>query len=309
MTDLARRELRRAASGGQTAVTVGVFDGVHLGHRHLFAHLISRAREKGLHAGAVTLHPDPMTVLRPEEPQQHLTSFDERVELLREVGLDFVALLTFSPEVAALEPVEFVSMLKEELELQFLLLGPDNSLGRDRQGSAETMRQLGESLGFEVEVLSEPLVVHEHPVHASSIRSALLKGDLDLANTELGRPYSLSGRVVRGDGRGRELGFPTANIEVESGRALPAFGVYATWARVDGERHASATSVGLRPQFEGKTPTVETFIFDFDGDIYGRTLKIEFIARLSPEMKFESVEQLKTKIAADVEKAREILRE
>jgi riboflavin kinase/FMN adenylyltransferase len=309
MTALALEELRRAAPGGPTALTVGVFDGVHLGHRHLVGRLMALARERGLAAGAVTLYPDPIAVLRPEQPIRYLTSLDERVQLLQGAGLDFVAALTFSPQVAALRPGDFVTLLKQELDLRLLLMGPDNTFGHNREGSPDRMRELGASLGFEVDVLTEALAAHEHPIHSTSIRAALAEGDLDLVNKELGRHYSLSGPVVRGDQRGRELGYPTANIEVPAERALPAFGVYATWAYVGGRRTPSATNVGLRPQFDGKVPSVETYIFDFDGDIYGQTLKIDFVARLSPEMKFETIDQLKAKIAADVEKAREILRE
>jgi len=306
MTELARRELRRAAPARPSALTVGVFDGVHLGHRHLFARLAESARGRGLAAGAVTLDPDPVKVLHPERDLRYLTSLDERLDLLQGCGLDFVALLTFTPELASLTPADFARLLREELGMRLLLMGPDNAFGRDREGTPEVMARAGRALSFDVEVVP-PLLVDGRELHATDIRGALARGDLAAAERGLGRRYSVQGPVVKGDQRGRELGFPTANIAVAPDRVLPAFGVYATWAYLGEARYPSATSIGVRPQFAGLEPSVETFILDFDGDIYGQTLKIELVERLSPEMKFETLDQLKAKIADDVARAREVL--
>jgi riboflavin kinase/FMN adenylyltransferase len=306
MSGLARRELRRAAPSRPSAVTVGVFDGVHLGHRHLFTHLTNAARTHGLAPGAVTLDPDPVKVLHPERELRYLTSLEERMELLEGCGLDFVALLTFTPELAALTPAGFARLLREELDMRLLLMGPDNAFGRNREGTPAVMARSGRDLGFDVEVI-EPLLVDGREVHATDIREALARGDLAAVERYLGRRYSIQGPVVKGDQRGRELGFPTANIAVAADRALPAFGVYATWAYLGEARYPSATSIGVRPQFGGLEPSVETFILDFGGDIYGQTLKIELVERLSPEMKFETLEELKAKIAEDVAKARTAL--
>lgn len=309
MSQFAREELHRSAPGRAAAVTIGVFDGVHKGHQFLFSHLVQRARALGLASGAVTLYPDPVRVLRPNQPFYYLTSLEERIELLHGTGLDFVAPLTFTSELAELGPADFVSMLYEELGMRMLLMGPDNAFGRNREGSPERMRELGEARGFAVEFLPEALVASERPVHATAIREALAAGDLPLVEDLLGRRYSIRGPVVRGDRRGRELGFPTANIAVTPDRALPAFGVYATWAYLGESRYASATNIGRRPHFDGEAVSVETFIMDFDGDIYGRTLKIELVERISPEMKFETLDQLKAKIADDVARARGILKQ
>lgn len=307
MNQFARDELRRAAPGRASAVTIGVFDGVHRGHRYLFAHLIRRATALGLASGVVTLYPDPTRVLHPNEPFFYLTSLEERMELLQETGVDFVAPLTFTSELAELGPADFVAMLYKELGMRLLLMGPDNAFGRNREGSPEKMRELGDALGFEVEVLPGPLSTSDRPVHSTAIREALTEGNLALVEELLGRRYSIRGPVVRGERRGRDLGYPTANIGVTPDRALPAFGVYATWAYLGETRYASATNIGRRPHFDGEAPTVETFIFDFDGDIYGRTLKIELVERISPELKFESLDELRAKIEADVAKAREVL--
>lgn len=308
MSQFAREELRRANPARLTAVTIGNFDGVHRGHQYLFAHLIQRAHAVGLAAGAVTLYPDPVRVLRPQEPFQYLTSLEERIELMRACGLDFIAPLTFTSELAELAPDQFVTMLYEEIGMRLLLMGPDNTFGRNREGTPERMSALGGSLGFTVEVVPEALVASARPIHATAIRAALAEGDLDLVGEQLGRPYSIRGPVVHGDHRGRDLGFPTANIAITPDRALPAFGVYATWAYLGEERHPSATNIGRRPHFGGETATVETFILDFDREIYGKVLKIELVTRISPELKFTTLDELRTKIAQDVETAREILR-
>jgi riboflavin kinase / FMN adenylyltransferase len=288
-------------------VTVGVFDGVHRGHQYLFSHLIRRARSLDLAAGAITLYPDPDRVLRPEKPLQYLTSLEERLDLMKDSGLDFVVPLTFTSEVAELSPEAFVSLLYEEASMRLLVMGPDHAFGRNREGTPERLSLLGESLGFGVETLPEPLGERDRPVSSTAIRAALAEGNLELVKEQLGRTYSIRGPVVHGDHRGREIGFPTANIAITPDRALPAFGVYATWAYLGERRYPSATNIGRRPHFGGQNTTVETHIFDFDEDIYGRILRIELIERVSPEMSFNSLEELKDKIRSDVDKAREIL--
>ena len=309
MSEFARDELRRAAPARPSAVTIGVFDGVHRGHQYLFAQLLRRARALGLAAGAVTLYPDPVKVLHPNQPFYYLTSLEERIELLYGTGIDFVAPLTFTSELAELGPADFVAMLYQELGMRMLLMGPDNAFGRNREGSPRRMRELGEALGFSVEVLPEPLIASERPVHSTAIREALAEGELRVVEELLGRRYSIRGPVIRGEQRGRDLGYPTANIGVTPDRALPAFGVYATWAYLGESRYASATNIGRRPHFNGEAATVEAYIMDFDGDIYGRTLKLEVVERISAELKFETLDQLKAKIAQDVARAREVLRE
>ncbi len=307
MSALAREELQRYAPGRPTAVTIGNFDGVHRGHQYLIRHLISRARGLGLAAGAVTLYPDPVRVLRPQEPFQYLTSLEERLDLLHATGLDFVVPLTFTSEVAELSPEAFATLLYEDLSMRLLLMGPDNGIGRNREGTPARLAPLGETLGFGVEVLPQPLSTNDREVRSTAIRAALAAGDLDTVSQQLGRPYSIRGPVVHGDHRGHEIGFPTANVAVTADRALPAFGIYATWAWLGEARYPSATSIGRRPHFDGETATVETYIMDFDREIYGESLRIELVARISPELKFETVDQLKAKIAADVAAARAIL--
>ncbi len=307
MSEFAREELHRFAPSKGTAVTIGNFDGVHRGHQHLIRELIDRARALDLAPAAVTLYPDPVRILRPNEPVPYLTSLEERLELLRAAGLEIVVPLTFTSELAELSPEAFVALLRDELGMRLLLMGPDNTFGRNRAASPESMAATGRRLGFEVELLSRRLAEEEVPLSATAIRRALAEGDLDLVTRQLGRYYSLRGPVVRGAGRGRELGFPTANVGVTADRALPALGIYATWACLGEARYPSATSVGTNPTFGGNQPTVEAYVMDFDADVYDRTLRLEFVAWLRPEERFASIEALKTAIGADVEKARRVL--
>ena len=307
MSEFARAELHNASPGRPTALTIGNFDGVHLGHQHLVRHLIERAHALGLAAGAVTLYPDPARVLRPQEPMPYLTSLEERIELLDGLGLDLVVPLDFTSELAELSPEAFCTLLHGELDMRMLLMGPDNVFGRNREATPERVQAIGERLGFVVEVLPRPLDAGDSAVSATSIRRALAAGDLDTVVKQLGRPYSLRGPVVEGDRRGRTIGFPTANVAVTADRALPAFGVYATWAYLGETRHASVTNIGLRPTFNGQRPRVETHIFDFDEDIYDRYLRVELVAFLRSEARFEGLEALKSQIAIDAARARAIL--
>lgn len=307
MSEYAREELRRIEGIRESALTIGNFDGVHLGHQHLINQVIDRAHARGLAAGAVTLYPDPVRVLRPDEPMQYLTSLEERLELLRGLGLEIVVPLSFTSELAELSPADFISVLSQELKLRLLIMGPDNTFGRNREATPERITKLGRETGFEVEILASPFSSQDSPVSSTSIRTALGAGDIASVSRQLGRAYSLRGPIVAGDRRGRQLGFPTANLAVTPDRALPAAGVYATWAHLGGSRYASATNIGTRPTFAGQRLSIETNIFDFSEDIYDQTLLIEFIAQLRPEHKFSGPDELKNQIELDVAQARAVL--
>ncbi len=305
---LARRELARIAPGRPSAVTIGVFDGVHRGHQHLVALLCERARADGLAAVALTFNPHPRTVLRPGSAITYLTSLEERVELLQALGLDAVGVLAFTSELAQLSPRDFLALLVDELQMRLLMVGPDFALGRNRSGTIGVMRQVGEELGFRVEVA--PLLAEDgEKVGSSSVRQALSQGDVELVARRLGRPFSLRGPVVTGDLRGRSLGFPTANIAIGLDRALPEYGIYVTRAYVGETVYESCTSIGIRPTFDVEPHrTVETFILDFDEDIYGQEMRIEVLKRLRGELKFESADGLVAQMHRDVEQARAYFR-
>jgi riboflavin kinase / FMN adenylyltransferase len=305
---LARRELARIAPGRPSAVTIGVFDGVHRGHQHLVALLCERARAEGLAAVALTFNPHPRTVLRPGSAITYLTSLEERVELLQALGLDAVGVLAFTSELAQLSPRDFLALLVDELQLRLLMVGPDFALGRNRSGTIGVMRQVGEELGFRVEVA--PLLAEDgEKVGSSSVRQALSEGDVERVARLLGRPFSLRGPVVIGDRRGRTLGFPTANIAIGLDRALPEYGIYVTRAYVRETAHESCTSIGIRPTFDVEPHrTVETLIVDFDENIYGQEMRIELLERLRGELKFESADDLVAQMHRDVEQARAYFR-
>jgi len=296
-------ELTVAGLDRDTALTIGVFDGVHRGHLYLLDNLRERAAARGLATGVITLHPHPALVLNPRANIAYLTSLEERVRLLRESGVDFALPLTFTLEVAHLSAAEFVAALRERLRMRFLLVGPDFALGRDRQGNAATLAEIGRQTGFEVEPLP-PLVQDGIIVSSSAIRAALEAGDIDGVNHLLGRPFSLHGPIVRGVERGHVIGFPTANVAIDSGLALPPFGVYVTRAWVDGAGRASVTNIGRRPTFDDGERTVEVHIMDFDGDLYGKEVRVDVLKHLRGEVRFEGAEALSEQIRRDVAAAR-----
>jgi riboflavin kinase/FMN adenylyltransferase len=313
MTLLAREELSRVAPGRDSAIAIGVFDGVHRGHQYIIRELKKRAAARGVASGVVTFHPLPESVLRPQSRVAYLTSLDEKVELLRATGVDFVAPLTFTSELAQLSPRDFIGMLVEELRMKFMLAGPDFVLGRGREGTAEVRQQLAEELGFEHEVL-EMFLGSSGKVSSTAVRDALRAGDMEHVTQLLGRPFSLRGPVLHGADRGASIGFPTANIGVAPDRALPAFGVYVTRAHLPTRRGGrrtrrfmSVTNIGRRPTFGGSDRAVEVHVIDFEGDIYGWELRIELLSRLRDEMRFSGAKQLAAQIKKDVAAARRLL--
>ena len=297
---LAKEELSHYAARRATAITLGVFDGVHLGHRHLIDALKERAIARGLASGVVTLHPSPVQVLRPTVRVAYLTSLEERIELLRATGVDTVAPLTFTSEVAELSAFDFLAMLHGALDMRYLLMGPDNAFGRGREGTPQRVAEIADELGFELEVLGASLAGDDGRVSATAIRNAIASGDMETAARLLGRPFSLRGPVVRGHERGRTIGFPTANMAVTPDRALPAFGVYVTRSHIGGRSYLSATNIGINPTFDDAASSVETYIMDFEGDLYGRELRVELLHRLRGEVKFDGIDALVAAIAADV---------
>jgi len=305
---LARRELARIAPGRPSAVTIGVFDGVHRGHQHLLATLCEAAAAEGLAAVAVTFNPHPRTVLRPGVAITYLTSLEERVELLQALGMNAVGVLAFTSELAQLSPREFLGLLVEELQMKLLVIGPDFALGRNRAGTIDVVRGIGIEMGFRVEI-APMLRENDEKIGSSTVRQALSEGDVQKVRRLLGRPFSLRGPVIQGDHRGRDLGFPTANIAIGLDRALPAFGIYVARSYIREGAYESCTSIGIRPTFDVEhRPTVEAFIMDFDGQIYGEELKIELFERLRGEEKFDTVEELVAQMHRDVDQTRAYFR-
>jgi len=300
------KELARHTPARPTLLTIGVFDGVHRGHLSLLGHLAARAREKGCLAGVVTFKTHPEKVLGRRDTLPWICTLQERTRLLKAAGMGVVAPVTFTRGVAALTARDFVLLLKKNLNMCGLVLGPDFALGRGRQGSPDYLQQLGDELGFRVEVV-KPARLDGGIISSSAIRQLLAEGRINKVNSMLGRYFSLEGRVVMGDRRGRTLGFPTANLKVQPEQAMPKDGIYATLAHLGDRTLPSVTNIGVRPTFDGLKRLIETFIFDFSGDVYRRKLTIELVSRLRDEMKFNSAGELKEQMTRDVARARDIL--
>lgn len=299
-------ELNKVTPSVGTAVTIGVFDGVHLGHQQLIQRTREIAAERGLQTVVLTFRNHPRTVLTPGFKPKYLTAIEERVDLIKSLGIDFVAAITFTKEVSQLRAKEFVSLLQKHCKMEVLVVGPDFALGVNREGDIETLTALGSEMGFSV-VPIEFAQLYGQEVSSTSIREALAAGDVVKARSYQGRPFSLTGQVVGGDKRGKLLGFPTANIDVEETRAIPADGIYATRACFAGAEHDSATYIGTRPTFGESNRVIEVFILDFQGELYGQNLTIEFIDRIRGDMAFVNPDDLVTQMKKDVAQAQEVL--
>ena len=300
-----RQILADAAPDGETVLTIGVFDGVHRGHRHLLDRLIQRS-QPGCRSAVVTFSNHPAAVLRPGHPVSFLTTPEEKIGLLRRHGIDLVIPLEFTPELSQVSADEFARLLVNSLRMKGLVVGPDFAFGRGRQGNEAYLKEVGRDLGFWVETV-DPLLLDGAPVRSRRVREAVSAGDVELGNRLLGRKFQLSGEVVRGDGRGRELGFPTANVHVPREMLLPDDAIYATWAVVGGRRLPSATSIGIRPTFGLTERLVEVYIMDFAEDLYGQTIGVEFVERLRGQEKFSGIDALIHQVNQDVADARRSL--
>ncbi len=301
-------ELAEVRPQKETLLTIGVFDGVHLGHQHLLAHLRDEAQRMGCLSGVITFKSHPKTVLSTENKLLWLNDLETRINLLRGLGMDVVVALPFSSELAQLTARRFVQLLKDHLKMRGLIIGPDFALGKGREGDAEKLRLLGKEIGFSVEVIPA-VVIDGQVVSSSAIRQALAQGDMSRVEKLFGRYFSLSGQVVSGDGRGRALGFPTANLEVKPEQALPSDGVYVTIAHVDHKLIPSVTNIGVRPTFEGNKRVVETYLLDYKAELLGQRFTIDLADKLRDERHFDAPEELKAQIARDVAQARQILSE
>lgn len=294
------------ASEGPTVATVGTFDGVHLGHRALLQRVRQEAEARSAKSVAIVFKGQPRALIRPDLTVTYLSDLDTRRTIITDLGIDQIIELEFKPEIRQLTSSQFVTALRERIGLQALIVGPGALIGSDRAGA----KQLASAPELnEIDFIDAPLeVIDGHEVSSSAIRRAIKEGNCEIAASMLGRNYSISGNVATGEKRGRTLGFPTANVEPEISVTVPQNGIYATHAEVDGVVHQAATSIGTRPTFEqdgGRT--IEAFLLDFDGDLYNKRLRLEFITRLRSEAAFDSVELLIEQMNEDVEQTRQIL--
>jgi len=307
---------------GRCVLTIGVFDGVHRGHAELIARAVESARARGVPTVLMTFDPHPMEVVFPGSHPAQLTTLARRAELVEGLGVDVFLVMPFTADFMKLTPERYIhELLVERLHVVDVVVGENFTFGRKAAGNVDTLRTAGERFGFAVQAVS--LVAEQHQretvtFSSTYIRSCVDAGDMVAATEALGRPHRVEGVVVRGDGRGRGLGYPTANIAPPMHSAIPADGVYAAWFTVlghgpgtgtvvPGERYQAAVSVGTNPTFSGRTRTVEAFVLDAEADLYGQHVAVDFVARLRGQEKFSSVEDLVAAMGRDTDNARMLL--
>ncbi|CAN5264925.1 bifunctional riboflavin kinase/FAD synthetase [soil metagenome] len=290
---------------GPTAASIGVFDGVHVGHRRVLGDLVAEAQD--LTPAAITFDPHPLAVLAPESSPQMLTDVDQRIEQFRSLGVGIAGVLHF-PDIRDLSAREFSErVLSDALVVRRVVVGADFRFGKGREGDCDFLRHEGDRLGFGVDVV-DMFGVLDGVVSSTRIRQPLLAGDVESAAQMLARSYQLNGVVVEGERRGRDLGFRTANLDPEPQRLVPANGVYAGWALVADGRYPAVINIGLRPTFGGTQRRVEAHLLDFEGDLYGQKLAIDFVGRLRGEQKFDGIEALKSQVETDIVSTRALLK-
>jgi riboflavin kinase/FMN adenylyltransferase len=280
-------------------ITIGVFDGVHSGHRELLSHLVQQAHTSQLLSIAITFKQHPQTLLAPCVNVPMITTLAERISLIKATGVDIVLPLTFDPELAQLDAQPFALLLQHYLKMQGLVLGWDFAMGHERKGSLDNLKVMGKRLGFSVDVIG-PVRINGDIVSSTAIRLALDKGDIEKVNAMLGRRFQISGEVITGEGRGAKLGFPTANLDIYPNLAMPANGVYAGITHVNEQTYQSAVFIGRRQTFSNTDMVVEVHLLDYSGDLYRKELKVEIVSRLRDEHKFDTPEALQTQIARDI---------
>ncbi|MFN3504637.1 MAG: bifunctional riboflavin kinase/FAD synthetase [Caldimicrobium sp.] len=292
----------------ETALTIGAFDGIHLGHKALIKETLNVAKAQGLHPALLTFNPHPRKVLHPHIDLKLLTTLEEKIELLKDEGITYLIILPFTKTLADLTPELFVEKyLVDLLKVKEVIVGFNFHFGRGRTGNTDLLKKLGEKFHFSVKVLP-PVKINDKPVSSTLIRELLLKGEVEKANLYLGRPYSIKGIVIKGKGRGKLIGFPTANLLVPEEKLIPAQGVYAVWAFLEGKKYLGALNIGYNPTFQEKKLSVEVHLLNYnDSSLYDKSIELHFVKRIRAEKKFDSVEELKNQIAKDCLRVKELL--
>jgi len=303
-----RDDIKKLELTQPSGVTIGAFDGVHLGHQALIRGMVTDAHSQGLLPLVITFDPLPGQVLQPDS-YRLLSTLEERISLFRSLGVEGLVVLPFNSALTQTSAGDFVQGLLDHAKLDGLWIGPDFKLGRGQEGNVEYLRRAGQRFGFGVHVFEGTVRWEGKPVSSSSIRRALSEGNIHEANGCLGYPFHLCGKIVHGRKRGRTLGFPTANLAVPSTRLLPANGVYVCQAILRSGTFDALTNIGTRPTFDNGTRTVETYLLDFSEDIYGEPMRLDFLHRLRPEWRFDSVDDLIHQMTEDEVTARLWLRQ
>ena len=288
-------------------LTIGVFDGIHRGHREIIRRLTTDAHANHAPAVLLTFDPHPASVLSGQDIKC-LTTPNERADLLASLGVDIVITQRFTRDLSTATAFEYMSQLKQTLDLKRLLIGYDFALGKGREGTTNRLTEIGKELGYNVEVVNA-LSDESGVISSTEIRKLIATGNVREAAKLLGYHYPMSGEIIHGAGRGKSINFPTANIDYPKQKVTPSNGIYACWAYLGNEKFMAATNIGFNPTFtpEREVPSLEAYLLDFDRDIYGQHIKLEFVSRIRDELKFNSVEALIWKIQEDVDKTRELL--
>ena len=289
-------------------LTIGSFDGVHLGHQEIIRHLVSEAHSREALAVAMAFFPHPAIVLGKRQNPLYLTTIEERAEIMEEMGVDVVITYPFDLQTANLSAREFIALLHEHIKFEGLCVGHDFALGKNREGNTEKLSLLGQEFGYQIELIAA-VKNDDVIVSSSGIRTKILEGEIEQAMRFLGRHYRIKGKVIPGDGRGKTIGIPTANLEIWQEQAIPKTGVYAAWAKIRDRTFEAVVNIGVRPTFEPETslPRVEAHVLDFHEEIYGEEIILSFVARLRDERRFPNIEALVEQIRYDISRTKQLL--
>lgn len=289
-------------------LTIGKFDGVHLGHQHLIKFVVERARSLQLRSAVLTFEPHPGLVLHPDSDLKLLTTLEERCELIADLQPDHLVIVPFNRLTMMTSARDYVAQINHVLPLRELWVGENFALGRKREGNVPRLREIGQELGYTLQTVS-PIYLDDQVVNSSRIRQLLHEGAVEAVQPLLGRPYGINTMVEEGDKRGHTIGFPTANLAIPHRRAIPAHGVYACMTSFEHDRtlRPTVTNVGIRPTFDGTRRTVEAHLLDWSGNLYGQIIQVDFLHRLRGEQRFNGIDELRAQIARDIEQARQLL--
>ena len=301
------QDLAGFRSDRDSLVAIGVFDGVHLGHKYLISQLKELAGKQGYSSVVITFDKHPQEILTPNSQPPFLSDAAEKAELLYKEGVDCVIVLKFTAELSRLSAREFVDVLLSKLHMRGLVMGTDFALGRQGEGNIPALRKLGEESGFSVTAIA-PAYISGDIVSSTAIRQAMASGNIEKVRRMMGRPFSLHGQVIHGHGRGAGLGFPTVNLDILKGQALPSDGVYASLAHANNCTYPSVTNVGTDPTFGDNERTIESYLLDYHDDLYGREVKIDFVHKIRGEIKFRDAAELRHQIEMDILSTRKILK-
>ena len=300
------KQISKFTNNQETILTIGVFDGVHKGHQHLFKKLNDIASKTTKHSTVITFINHPNTILTSNFLPSYLYNTEKKIQLIKDLNVNSVIPITFNDSIASLTAVEFIEILKRKINIHTIVLGHDFAMGKDRQGTKSEIVNIGSKYNF-LTANVPPYKQKDTIVSTSMIKKMILNGEVNNVSKSLGRNFEISGKVIKGFSRGKKLGYPTANIEIEPNIIKPSNGIYATFATINKKIYFSSTTIGIAPTFKEQKYSIETYIIDFEKSIYSQNITIEFIEKLRNEIKFENIETLKYQIQLDIQKTKNIL--